>query len=186
MRQIGWFARDAKAAALTSPVRRGVLAGHHGAEEYSWYQATIVTAMNMNWLHRRICSSPGWARFVEESLLPEVLGGVDLGPDVLEIGPGPGVTTRLLAGRVPRLTALEIDERLAERLRGQLGSAAAIVQGDAAAMTFPDATFSGAVCLTMLYHVRTPRLQDQLFAQTRRVLRPGGVFAGCAKADPGH
>ena len=42
--------------------------------------------MNMNWLHRRICSSAGWASFVEESLLPEMLDGVNLGPDVLEIG----------------------------------------------------------------------------------------------------
>ncbi len=135
--------------------------------------------MNMNWLHRRLCSSPGWASFVADSLLPQVLDGVDLGPDVLEIGPGPGVTTRLLAARVPHLTALEIDERLAERLRGKLAGAAVVVQGDAAAMSFPDATFSGAVCLTMLHHVPAPHLQDKLFAETRRVLRPGGVFAGC-------
>ncbi len=135
--------------------------------------------MNMNWLHRRICSSAGWASFVEESLLPEVADGVDLGPDVLEIGPGPGVTTRLLAARVPHLTALEIDKRLAERLRGELAGAAVVVHGDAAAMSFPDASFSGAVCLTMLHHVPTPRLQDKLFAETRRVLRPGGMFTGC-------
>jgi SAM-dependent methyltransferase len=34
------------------------------------------------------------------------------------------------------------------------------------------------VCFTMLHHVPTVRLQDQLFAEAFRVLRPGGVFAG--------
>ena len=30
----------------------------------------------------------------------------------------------------------------------------------------------------MLHHLPTPELQDRLFAEARRVLRPGGVFAG--------
>ena len=30
----------------------------------------------------------------------------------------------------------------------------------------------------MLHHVPSPSLQDRLFAQACRVLRPGGVFAG--------
>jgi len=34
------------------------------------------------------------------------------------------------------------------------------------------------VCFTMLHHVPTDELQDQLFAEAFRVLRPGGVFAG--------
>jgi ubiquinone/menaquinone biosynthesis C-methylase UbiE len=140
--------------------------------------------MNMNWLHRRYCASAAWAAHVEQAVLPAVLDGIDLGPDVLELGPGPGVTTRLLAKRTRRLTALEIDEKLAERLRGRLPgrevrAQVRIVRGDATQMAFADASFSGAVCLTMLHHVPSPQLQDRLFAETRRVLRPGGVFAGC-------
>jgi SAM-dependent methyltransferase len=135
--------------------------------------------MNMNWFHRRCCASAGWAKFVENSLLPAVLDGIDLGPDVLELGPGPGVTTKLLTRRTEKLTALEINEQLAERLRGALGDSVRVVHGDAAAMTFPDASFSGAVCLTMLHHVPTRELQNRVFAETRRVLRPGGVFVGC-------
>jgi SAM-dependent methyltransferase len=135
--------------------------------------------MNMNRFHRRCCASKGWAAFVEATLLPAVLDGVDLGPDVLELGPGPGVTTRLLAKRTDNLTALEIDKQLAERLRGELGNSVRVVQGDATAMTFPDASFSAAVCLTMLHHVPSRQLQDRLFAETCRVLRPGGAFAGC-------
>lgn len=45
-------------------------------------------------------------------------------------------------------------------------------------MPFPDATFTGAVSFTMLHHVPTPRLQDQLLGEVRRVLRPGAWFAG--------
>lgn len=54
----------------------------------------------MNRFHRRYCASRTWAARVEESLLPWGLDGVDLGPDVLEVGPGLGVTTRLRPGGV--------------------------------------------------------------------------------------
>src|SRR5215468_2685692 len=134
--------------------------------------------MPMNAFHRRFCASPDWANFVEEALLPWGLDGVDLGDDVLEIGPGFGVTTRLLAKQVPRLTALEVDGEFAERLRATADAGVEIVSGDGAAMPFPDNRFSAVVCFTMLHHVPSPALQDRLFAQACRVLRPGGVFAG--------
>jgi ubiquinone/menaquinone biosynthesis C-methylase UbiE len=134
--------------------------------------------MPMNAFHRRFCASPDWANFVEGTLLPWGLEGVELGDDVLEVGPGFGVTTRLLARRVPRLTALEVDSGFAERLRETTDAGVEIVSGDGAAMPFPDNRFSAVVCFTMLHHVPSPRLQDRLFAQACRVLRPGGVFAG--------
>ena len=130
----------------------------------------------MNLLHSRICSSAKWAEYVRTGLFPVVLDGVDLGPEVLELGPGLGVTTRQLASRVPRLTALEIDSRYVERLRAELD--VEIVHGDAAKMPFADESFTGVACFTMLHHVPSPELQDRLFAETCRVLRPGGVFAG--------
>ena len=45
-------------------------------------------------------------------------------------------------------------------------------------MPFPDGAFSGVVAFTMLHHVPSVTLQDRLLAEARRVLRPGGVFAG--------
>jgi SAM-dependent methyltransferase len=112
-------------------------------------------------------------------MLPWVLQGVDLGDDVLEIGPGPGVTTDLLRGLIRRLTALEVDAGAASALRHRLdGSGVRVVHGDGAAMPFPDGSFSGVVALTMLHHVPTVELQDRMLAEARRVLRPGGVFAG--------
>jgi SAM-dependent methyltransferase len=49
---------------------------------------------------------------------------------------------------------------------------------DATAMSLPDESFDGAVCFTMLHHVRSAALQDRLLKEVARILRPGGVFAG--------
>jgi SAM-dependent methyltransferase len=133
----------------------------------------------MNWFHRQVCRSGRWRRRVERDLLPWALQGVELGDDVLEIGPGPGVTTDLLRGRTRRLTALEVDAAAAAALQERLdGSGVRAVHGDGAAMPFADGSFSGVAAFTMLHHVPTAALQDRLLAEARRVLRPGGVFAG--------
>ena len=49
--------------------------------------------------------------------MPWVLDDLDLGNDVLEIGPGPGRGTEWLMRRVPKLTSIEIDHGLADRPR---------------------------------------------------------------------
>lgn len=137
--------------------------------------------MPMNAFHRRCCASPAWARHVEDDLLPWALDGVELGDNPLEIGPGLGVTTRLLVRLAPRLTALEVDDEFAAGLRREFAdrsSSVDIVTGDGAAMPFPAGEFSAAVCFTMLHHVPSAAQQDRLFAEAYRVLRPGGVFAG--------
>jgi SAM-dependent methyltransferase len=132
----------------------------------------------VNTIHNRLCRSGWWRRLVGERLLPWALRGVDLGPDVLEIGPGFGATTAVLAGRVPALTAVEIDPALAGRLRRELGGRVRVVEGDGADLPFPDGAFTGVVCFTMLHHVPSAQRQDELFAQAHRVLVPGGTFAG--------
>jgi SAM-dependent methyltransferase len=133
----------------------------------------------MNWFHRRVCRSGRWRRRVEGDLLPWALQGVVLGDDVLEIGPGPGVTTDLLRDRSRRLTVLEVEAAAADALRERLKeSGVQVVHGDGAAMPFADASFSGVAAFTMLHHVPTAALQDRLLAEAWRVLRPGGVFAG--------
>lgn len=43
-------------------------------------------------------------------------------------------------------------------------------------MPFVDGRFTGAVSFTMLHHVPTAELQDRLFADVVRVLRPGGLL----------
>ena len=133
----------------------------------------------MNLLHRWLCSSDGWKRSVELQMLPWALEGLDLGANVLEIGPGYGATTDVLRKRVVRLTCVEVDARLAEALRKrEAGGNVTVVCEDATAMPFRDGEFDSAVCFTMLHHVPSPALQDRLLAEVARVLRPGGIFAG--------
>jgi ubiquinone/menaquinone biosynthesis C-methylase UbiE len=132
----------------------------------------------MNRVHNVVCSSSWWARRVEHELLPWGIGSLDLGDDVLEIGPGFGKTTRLLVDRVPRLTVLELEPQYCERLRQDLGDRVDVVQGDATALPFDDGRFSAVVCFTMLHHIPEVGLQDQVFTEAARVLRPGGTFAG--------
>jgi SAM-dependent methyltransferase len=132
----------------------------------------------MNLLHRRCCSSERWAKSVKQELIPWTLAEVDLGDNVLEIGPGYGANIRVLIDRAPRYTAVEIDPAMAKRLQGMYGSRARIIHGDGTDTGLPAAEFSSVVCFTMMHHVPTPALQDRLFAEAFRVLQPGGVFAG--------
>jgi ubiquinone/menaquinone biosynthesis C-methylase UbiE len=140
----------------------------------------------MNLAHAVVCSSGWWERTVERELLPWGLAGVELGDDVLEIGPGFGATTSVLARRSGSLTVVELSESYCRRLRRKLGDEVEIVQADATAMPFADGRFSGVVCFTMLHHVPSPELQDRLLGEVARVLRAGGVFAGTDSLGTGR
>ena len=131
----------------------------------------------MNLIHRKLCSSEKWAAAVAE-VLPDWLARFSLGDDVLEIGPGFGATTRVLAEALPKLTALEIDPASTRLLREKFGDRVEVVEGSGAEMPFGDRRFSGVVCFTMLHHVPTDALQDRIFAEAFRVLRPGGIYCG--------
>jgi len=134
--------------------------------------------------HLKYLSSPVWAAQLKDELLPWVIGARNLGDDFLEVGPGPGLTTDLLRALVPQLTAIEVDPDLAASLAQRLATASVdVVHADATAMPFEADRFSGAACLTMLHHLPTSQLQDQLFGELRRVLRPGGVMVGCDSID---
>jgi SAM-dependent methyltransferase len=132
----------------------------------------------MNRIHNLLCRSAWWGRTVEERLLPWALHGVPLGDQVLEIGPGFGATTRVLACGSAALTVVEVDGKLADRLRATLPARVRVVTADGTDLPFPDHSFSAVLCFTMLHHVPSAQLQNRLFAEAYRTLRPGGVFAG--------
>lgn len=112
-------------------------------------------------------------------ILPWVLEDVELAGPVLEIGPGPGlVTDALVRYGVTNLTALEIEARAADRLRGRYQGKVRIENGDAAAMPFEDSSFATVISCTMLHHVPTAQAQDRIFREAKRVLRSGGMFVG--------
>jgi ubiquinone/menaquinone biosynthesis C-methylase UbiE len=132
----------------------------------------------VNLVHALICSSGWWARTVERELLPWGLQGLELGEDVLEIGPGFGATTSVLARRAGSLSVLELEPSYCERLRQRLPAEVEVTHGDATQMPFADARFSAVVAFTMLHHLPSRELQDRLLAEAARVLRPGDIFAG--------
>jgi len=96
---------------------------------------------------------------------------------MLEIGPGPGAATGWLCQRVRRLTALERDEPAAAALAARFPGVQVTV-GDATRMSYPDCSFDSVGSFTMLHHVPTTALQNQILAEALRVLRPGGVLVG--------
>lgn len=126
----------------------------------------------------KVCGSDEWREVVRDQIIPWALEGVDLGDDVVEVGPGYGATTDVFGEMVPRLTSVEIDSGLAAALVERFSGAdhVEIVEGDATDLAYPDGRFSGATSFSMLHHVPTADLQDRLFAEVCRVLRPGGVF----------
>ena len=76
-------------------------------------------ALGQHFLH-----DPAIAERIVDAISPE-------GRSVLEVGPGKGILTRLLADRAERLTAVEIDRRLTEDLRDDPNLAdVSVIQGD--------------------------------------------------------
>lgn len=131
----------------------------------------------MNRFENWFCASSVWRYITREHLLPWFVAGSELGDHVLEVGAGFGAATEELRRRSARVTSLEYDHDSAARLgaKRQDGSAG-VLQGDAAALPFARETFSAAVAILVLHHLRSGELQDRTFAEIYRVLRPGGVF----------
>jgi SAM-dependent methyltransferase len=133
----------------------------------------------MNTFHRWFCRSAYWKKTLEEKIVPWALKGIEMGDNVLEIGPGPGMTTDVLRQRFARLTSVEIDHALAESLKQRMqGTNVQVVEKDATAMPFENGSFSGAVSFTMLHHVPSAEMQNRLLAEVFRVLQPGAMFVG--------
>jgi ubiquinone/menaquinone biosynthesis C-methylase UbiE len=138
----------------------------------------------MNKEHLEYCSSDEWAEAVRRWIIPGALQHVELGDDVLEVGPGPGRTTDILREMTTRLTAVEIDAALAQALSTRLASTnVEVVHADATELPFPDRRFTAAVSFIMLHHVPSPAEQDRLLASVARVIRRGGIFAGVDSLD---
>ena len=137
----------------------------------------------MNPIHNVICSSRRWRRHVQRDLVPWGLDGVELGGQVLELGPGFGASTGVLVRELRHLDVLELDQRYCERIHVQFGSRVNVARGDATSMPYADGRFSAVLCFTMLHHIPSAALQDRVFSEVARVLAPGGTFAGTDSFD---
>jgi 16S rRNA (adenine1518-N6/adenine1519-N6)-dimethyltransferase len=132
----------------------------------------------------------------DPSILSRIISAADLsaGDTVVEIGPGPGQLTRLLAEQARRLIAIELDPALYERLKGDFIAYrnVEIVHGDV--LRFPFETLEAfKVVANIPYYITTPiifRLLDakqnlrsmtltiQKEVAERIVARPGGKDYG--------
>lgn len=133
---------------------------------------------NVNDKHLELLRSDLWRELLSDFIIPFALGDLtwaNLGDEVLECGPGPGLTTEVLRSAGLNVTAIELDAALAGELQQRLPDVE-VCHGDATAMPFETGRFSAVVCFTMLHHIPTPDLQDAMFAEVCRVLRPGGIF----------
>lgn len=93
---------------------------------------------------------------------------------LLEIGCGEGATTQglLRRARVP-VTAIDYDADQVARARARLAGQAKVEWGDAAQLSFPDASFATVVEMNSFHHVPDWRAAQR---EAFRVLRPGGQF----------
>lgn len=102
------------------------------------------------------------------------------GARVLDVGCGIGGPARFFASeRGWRIDGIDLTEEyvaVAERLtrRVGLGDLVSYRQASATTLPFPDATFDGAYMLHVGMNIADKK---SVFAEVRRVLKPGGVFA---------
>ena len=101
------------------------------------------------------------------------------GDELLELGPGPGASTRWLRHRVRRLVALEVDPEAAARLADELaGTNVEVELGDCTSLPFADCSFDSVGAFTMFHHLPTQTMQFATLCEAFRVLRDGGVLLG--------
>src|ERR1700686_4244206 len=101
----------------------------------------------MNESHLKFLASPEWAQMVETELLPWIEAAGDLGDEILELGPGPGITTDVMRKRVPEVTAVEIHPSLGGAPEERLAQTNVnVVVADARQAGLPASHFPAAAC----------------------------------------
>ena len=99
----------------------------------------------------------------------------EAGGEILEIGAGTGTNLRLYKA-AERVVALEPDPAMRARAHDAALEARVpveVVEGDAMALPFPDASFDTVIFSLVLCTVPD---MERVLAEARRVLRPGGTL----------
>ncbi|OPC78086.1 ubiquinone biosynthesis methyltransferase UbiE [Embleya scabrispora] len=105
-----------------------------------------------------------------------LLGKIAPGERVLDMGCGTGRFTVPMAERGALLSGLDISRAMldvAERKLAERGLSADLREGDMASIPFPDDSFDTVTTMLALMHVPIAE-RPRVFAEVRRVLRPGG------------
>lgn len=104
------------------------------------------------------------------------LGGLDGAGTLLDVACGTGRTLAQLRRALPdvELTGLDLSPFYLEEAQRQLGDGIALVEGNAESMPLPDDAFD-IVTSVFLFHELPRNARRRVFAEMRRVLRPGGL-----------
>ncbi|MEJ2183263.1 MAG: 16S rRNA (adenine(1518)-N(6)/adenine(1519)-N(6))-dimethyltransferase RsmA [Nitrospirota bacterium] len=96
----------------------------------------------------------------DPSILGRIIETAGVGPDdtVVEIGPGPGRLTRMLAERAGRVLAIEVDRELYARLKAGMGDREnlTLILGDALRFPYERIGEPFKVVANIPYHITTP------------------------------
>ena len=91
----------------------------------------------MSQVHRWICRSVYRENRLQKKILPSVVIKIDLGVNLVEIGPGPSLSTDWLRRRSEQLSAVEIDHKLACLVETRLRNTnVRVVQGNGRELPF--------------------------------------------------
>lgn len=119
-------------------------------------------------------ASPEW----KQSLIEDVLERwIPAGAVVLEIGPGGGRWSQVLARRASRLVLVDVSERPLQLCREQLGGDTSVQYVLSSGSDLPgvkDGSIDAVWSFDVFVHV-APRDQAAYLAEIARVLAPGGV-----------
>lgn len=114
--------------------------------------------------------------------LPDPLAGLllevaeaDESSTVVDLGSGTGLSTRYWSGRVREAIGIEPTDAMREEAEKHGGTGISYRSGFSHATGLPDESAAVVVCSQAL-HWMDPQ---GTFAEAKRILRPGGVFAAC-------
>jgi ubiquinone/menaquinone biosynthesis C-methylase UbiE len=140
----------------------------------------------MSSVEAMFCRSTPWRAVARHAVLPWVLHGSFVGPEILEIGGGSGAMAYELLRRQPtaRLTLADVDPNMldaASRRLASFGDRARPTMSDATGLDeFADQSFDTVCSWLMLHHTIK---WEAVLAESARVLRPGGTLAGYDLVD---
>jgi len=123
--------------------------------------------------------------FGPPQVLDLMLATIPADADVLEVGCGPGWMWRRHLDRVPgswRVLLTDLTPGMVEEASAALGGDGRFSarRMDVQALDLPDSNFDAVVANWMLYHVED---RPRALAETRRVLKPGGVLLAATNGD---
>ncbi|MGZ4147079.1 MAG: class I SAM-dependent methyltransferase [Actinomycetota bacterium] len=175
MAKAGWTRENLKHAAAM--LRYG---GNPAATVYESIGEEFFLALAPGWLNLGLWEGDGSDQAeapVAVRRLVETLADVlPRGGAILDVGNGLAAQDPVIAGvaRPSRLVALNITRAQLVAGRDRLAEAGTTpVNGDATRLPFADASFDGVICVEAAFHFPS---RARFFAETLRVLRPGGVL----------